>query len=216
MLACTIYLAVLSVAATLVSARPSTSYLAHNYWTLSGVAHRRQNTGIPSQCTSTCDPINNEVNAGCPVTACCTQSFETGYYNCFMCVGNADNATDYSGAQTDLDNLYVACADLGYPLQELTFPGQNPSRTLSTSFTGSTLPATSTSSSSVSMTLSQSVVNPSSIVSPSSTSPSSGTTTGSSTATSSTSTSTGAALGVGSGTKGVWAVAAAVAGLVIL
>jgi hypothetical protein len=121
MLACTIYLAVLSVAATLVSARPSTSYLAHNYWTLSGVAHRRQNTGIPSQCTSTCDPINNEVNAvgctpglayvdvliivqGCPVTACCTQSFETGYYNCFMCVGNADNATDYSQAQTDLDS----------------------------------------------------------------------------------------------------------------
>ncbi|KAG1845662.1 hypothetical protein F4604DRAFT_1504353, partial [Suillus subluteus] len=138
----------------------------------------KRQTSTPSQCTSTCDPVQSEVNDGCPITACCTQSFETSYYDCLLCVGTADNTTDYSQAQTDLDNLYVACYDNGYSLQELTFPGQNPSRTLSTSSPAGT--PTSTSPASVSVLTSVSA--PTSIsqttILPSSTSPaSSGTST---------------------------------------
>src|SRR6267154_5583198 len=122
--------------------------------------------------------------------------------------------------------LYVGCYNLGYPLQELTFPGQNPSRTLSTSSLvgSSTVPgATSVSPTAVPVSptsVSKTTVNvpstspaSSGAVTGSSTSPaSSGTVTGSSTATSSTSTPTGAALGLVTG--GVWALAAAVIGFV--
>jgi len=116
----TLYLVILSIAATLVSARPS---LAH-FRSLVGAPYKRQSTGIPSSCASICDPVNNEVNMvsyisglshldvpiliqGCPATACCTQSFETSYYGCLLCVGTADNVTDYSQAQTDLDGGYT-------------------------------------------------------------------------------------------------------------
>ncbi|KAG2147955.1 hypothetical protein DEU56DRAFT_102829 [Suillus clintonianus] len=190
-----ICLVVLLAAATLVSSRPSASYLAQSFRLLSTASYKRQSSGyVPSQCTSTCDPVNNEVNAGCPITTCCTQSFETSYYNCLICVGTALNATDYTQAQADLDQLFVSCFDYGYTLQELTLPGQNPSRTLSTSLLVGSLPtATSTS------TLSTS------------TSPAS-----SGSATSSTPTS--AALRLGTGGSGVWALAAAAAaiGLVVL
>jgi hypothetical protein len=85
--------------------------------------------------------------------------------------------------------LFVSCYDFGYTLQELTLPGQNPSRTLSTSLlVGSAFTSTSTST-----------------VLPSSTS--------SSTATS---TPTSAALGPGIGGVGVWALAATAIGLVVL
>ncbi|KAG1753230.1 hypothetical protein EDB19DRAFT_817660 [Suillus lakei] len=129
----TICLVVLSAAASLVSSRPSASYLTQSFRALSSPSYKRQSSSVPSQCTSICDPVNNEVNAGCPITACCTQSFETSYYNCLLCVGTAVNATDYTQAQADLDQLYVSCSDYGYSLQELTLPGQNPSRTLSAS-----------------------------------------------------------------------------------
>lgn len=190
MRACTICLVILSLAATLVLSRPSTSYLTQSFRALSTASYKRQSSGyVPSQCTSICDPVNNEVNAGCPITVCCAQSFETSYYNCLMCVGTALNATDYTQAQVDLDQLFVSCYDFGYTLQELTLPGQNPSRTLSTSLlVGSAFTSTSTST-----------------VLPSSTS--------SSTATS---TPTSAALGPGIGGVGVWALAATAIGLVVL
>ncbi|KAG2114746.1 uncharacterized protein F5147DRAFT_431413 [Suillus discolor] len=59
------------------------------------------------------------------MSVCCTQSFETSYYNCLLCVGIALNATDYIQAQADLNGLYVSCSDYGYSLQELTLPGQD-------------------------------------------------------------------------------------------
>lgn len=106
-----------------------------------------------------------------------------------MCVGTALNATDYTQAQADLDQLIVSCYDYGYTLQELTLPGQNPSRTLSTSLlVGSAFTSTSVST-----------------VLPSSTS--GGT---------ATSTPTSAALGPGMGGAGVWALVATALGLVVL
>ncbi|KAG1811188.1 uncharacterized protein BJ212DRAFT_1589440 [Suillus subaureus] len=211
-----IYLAVLSMAATFVSSRPGASHLTQSFRALSSPSYRRQSSSIPSQCTSTCDTVQSEESVGCPITACCTQSFETTYYNCLLCVGTADNVTDYTQAQTDLDELYVACVDYGYSLQELTFPGQNPSRTLSTTSRAETSTVTGTSPASVSVpTISQITILPSS------TSPaSSGTSTSASgTATSSTSTpaTSGAALGlVSAGGSGVWALVTAAIGLIVL
>ncbi|OAX36252.1 hypothetical protein K503DRAFT_318690 [Rhizopogon vinicolor AM-OR11-026] len=208
----TICFTVLLATATLVSARPSTSHLAHTFRMLSGVPYKRQSS-TPSQCTSTCDVVSSELNAGCSPTACCTQSFETSYYDCLLCVGTADNATDYSQAQTDLDELYTSCYDQGYTLQELTLPGQNPSRTLSTSSPVTTSLVTATSSSiGVITSLLKTTIStiPSSTINPS------GTANGSSTTTSSTSTSTGAALGVNSGKRKIWALAAAAAGLIMI
>ncbi|KAG2064151.1 hypothetical protein BDR04DRAFT_1110539 [Suillus decipiens] len=206
---------VLLLTATLVSSRPNTSYLTHSFRALSTLSYKRQSSSTPSQCTSTCDPVNNEVNAGCPITACCTQSFETGYYDCLLCVGTALNATDYTQAQADLDELYVSCYDNGYTLQELTLPGQNPSRTLSTSSPAGTSTTTGTSPVSVlsSTSVSKITVLPSSV-----SSASSGTSTSANgTATSSTSTPTtsSAALGLSAGESGVWALAAVI-GLTVL
>ncbi|KAG1767721.1 hypothetical protein EV702DRAFT_1146237 [Suillus placidus] len=184
MRACTIYLVVLSMAATLVLSRPSASYLTQSFRALSTASYKRQSSGyVPSQCTSICDPVSNEVNA-------VSQSLPCLSTTTVMCVGTALNATDYTHAQVDLDQLYVSCFDYGYTLKELTLPGQNPSRTLSTSLlVGSAFTSTSASS-----------------VLPSSTSP----------ASSGTSTPTSAALGLGMGGGGVWALAAAAIGLVVL
>ncbi|KAG1811190.1 uncharacterized protein BJ212DRAFT_1483854 [Suillus subaureus] len=211
-----ICLVVLSIAATLASSRPGASYLTQSFRELSSLSYKRQSSSIPSQCTSTCDPVQSESSIGWPITACCTQSFETTYYNCLLCAGTAYNTTDYTQAQTDLDQLYVACVDYGYSLQELTFPGQNPSRTLSTSSRAGTSTVAGTSPASVSVpTILQTTILPSS------TSPASSgkLTSASSTATSSTSTpaTSGAALGLArAGGSGVWALVTAAIGLIVL
>ncbi|KAG1739904.1 uncharacterized protein EDB91DRAFT_372965 [Suillus paluster] len=242
----TICLVMLSAAAGLVSSRPSASYLTHTFRTLSSASYKRQSS-VPSQCTPVCDPVNAEVNSGCPITACCTQSFETSYYNCLLCVGTAMNATDYTQAQSDLDTLYLSCYDYGYTLQELTLPGQNPSRTLSTSLpvsssttatsvsatatsvsatatsvsaTATTVSATATTVSATATTVSASTVLSSSTSPASSgtaTSPASSGTLTSPTSSSATpsSTTTSAALRLGTG-GGVWALAAAAVGLLVL
>ncbi|KAG1753229.1 hypothetical protein EDB19DRAFT_817576 [Suillus lakei] len=222
----TICLVVLSAAASFVSSHPSASYLTQSFRALSSPSYKRQSSSVPSQCTSTCDPVYTEMNTGCPITACCTQSFETSYYNCLLCVGTADNATDYTQAQADLDNLYISCSDYGYSLQELTFPGQNPSRTLSTSSLTATSTIVGTSPTSVSVPTSVSAPTSVSVpisqttILPSSTSPaSSGTSVSASgTATSSTSASatSSAALGLGTVGNGIWALVAAAIGLVVL
>ncbi|PPQ68358.1 hypothetical protein CVT26_005920 [Gymnopilus dilepis] len=98
--------------------------------------HRRQ-TGtssipaVPAGCESTCDPVNTAVAAGCTPSACCQPSFEMGFFNCFECVGNATHVTDFSEPQQDVDALVDTCAALGFALPKLTFPGQNPNRTIS-------------------------------------------------------------------------------------
>ncbi|KAG2151714.1 hypothetical protein BD769DRAFT_1002 [Suillus cothurnatus] len=144
-----IYLVVLSMAATLVSSRPSASYLTQSFRALSGPLYKRQGP-TPSQCTPSCDPVQGEINDGCPITACCTQAFETSYYNCLLCLGTADNTTDYTTSQADINDLYATCYERGYSLPELTFPGQNPSSILSTSSYTITSTVTGTSPASVS------------------------------------------------------------------
>jgi len=49
-------------------------------------------------------------------------------------VGLADNATvaDFAQAQALVDNFTIECTQHGFPLPELTLPGQNSSRTLAT------------------------------------------------------------------------------------
>lgn len=124
----TICLTVLSAAATtLASARPDTSYLAHNIRALSDTLYKRQAPTIPPQCASTCDPVYDQTKdvsciacltnvdvlifvQGCSVSSCCTQDFEASYYKCIVCVGeNADDlkASDIADAQDDFDCKFM-------------------------------------------------------------------------------------------------------------
>ncbi|KAG2151710.1 hypothetical protein BD769DRAFT_973 [Suillus cothurnatus] len=178
------YLVVLSMATTLVSSHSSASHLTQ---ALSGPLYKRQGP-TPSQCTPSCDPVQSEMNDGCPIAICCTQSFETSYYNCLLCVGTAENTTDYTTSQADLDNIYVSCYNSGYPLQELTLPGQNPSRTLPT--TSSDITSTTTDTSSASVSASTSVTSVSSSISQTTILPSSSSSTSSGTSTSASDTTT--------------------------
>nr|GAT46141.1 predicted protein [Mycena chlorophos] len=91
---------------------------------------------VPAQCATNCDPVNDILETGtCPPSECCTPLFEAAYYNCLLCVGQADNATkaEFAQAQTLVDNLIVDCSDLGFVLPDLTLPGQNSSRIIPTS-----------------------------------------------------------------------------------
>jgi len=87
---------------------------------------------VPAGCESSCDPVSSALAAGCTAATCCQSSFEMGYFSCFECAANASNVTDFSVPQQDLDELIDLCAALGLALPKLTFPGQNPNRTLST------------------------------------------------------------------------------------
>ncbi|KIJ70612.1 hypothetical protein HYDPIDRAFT_23703 [Hydnomerulius pinastri MD-312] len=110
-----------------------------------GVGRRQTASGtVPAACTSICDPVNTEVNDGCPVTACCSDSFETAYYDCLQCVGSALNATDYTTAQDYLNTLWITCEDMGYDLPELSLPGQQPSGSSSSSTTPAAAPVPGT------------------------------------------------------------------------
>ncbi|KAJ7499419.1 hypothetical protein FB451DRAFT_1549047 [Mycena latifolia] len=97
----------------------------------------RQNDipNVPPQCTSTCDPVTTILETkSCPPATCCMGLFQSDYFNCLECVGVAENATasDFAQAQALVDGLTVACSIEGFPLPELTLPGQNPNRTLAT------------------------------------------------------------------------------------
>ncbi|PPR03329.1 hypothetical protein CVT24_012605 [Panaeolus cyanescens] len=100
----------------------------------SGTVHRRQGAipSVPSQCKSTCDPINTILSTGCRPQQCCTESFTKGYFDCFECVADSVGLTDFTDAQTIVDGIITTCAARGISLPVLTFPGQNPSRTLAT------------------------------------------------------------------------------------
>jgi hypothetical protein len=93
---------------------------------------------LPSQCTSTCSPVNNEINLGCPVTACCTTTFESQYYNCLACVGTALHVANFSTYQNSLNLLYTTCVDVGFVLPRMELPGQsNATGSASVTATGS-------------------------------------------------------------------------------
>ncbi|KAF8841293.1 hypothetical protein BDN67DRAFT_1010723 [Paxillus ammoniavirescens] len=120
-------------AAASVSAAVVEPFLAHRGYApsnafMGGRFGKRQTASgpatVPSQCTTTCAPVTNEISAGCPTAACCTPTFEAAYYNCLECVGTAVNTTDYTLAQDDLNALYMSCVDMGYDLPQLALPGQ--------------------------------------------------------------------------------------------
>ncbi|KAG2354234.1 hypothetical protein BDR07DRAFT_1494851 [Suillus spraguei] len=226
-----IYLVILSFATTLVSSRPSASYpLTQSFRALSSPSYKRQyeSSSVPSQCISTCDLVQNEVNAGCPMTACCTQSFGTSYYDCLLCIGTALNATDYTQAQADIDQFYVSCYDDGYSLQleGRAFPGQDLSRARTTSSRAKTATTDTTTSAIVGTTTSPtSVSSPNTSISATTTLPSSASSasSGPSTSVNSTASSTpgsipsdSAAQGLSAGGSRVWALVAAVIGLIVL
>ncbi|KAJ7067882.1 hypothetical protein C8F01DRAFT_1116100 [Mycena amicta] len=93
----------------------------------------RDLTQIPTACLPECSPFSPFLQgATCAVTECCSVVFETGYFDCFQCVGTSVNASDYSLAQTYVDVVNTACASEGFTLPVLSLPGQNPNRTLAT------------------------------------------------------------------------------------
>ncbi|KAJ7283286.1 hypothetical protein C8J57DRAFT_1292042 [Mycena rebaudengoi] len=88
---------------------------------------------VPAMCRNDCSPFAGFLaGASCPVTQCCIPLFEAGFFNCFLCIGQAQNVTDFSIAQTFVDVLTTSCTAEGLTLPELTFPGQDPQRTLAT------------------------------------------------------------------------------------
>ncbi|KAF8898145.1 hypothetical protein CPB84DRAFT_1780975 [Gymnopilus junonius] len=124
---------VLVMGTTQISARPQSELLIR----VPAAYLERRQTGttsvpdVPPGCETTCDPVNSVLSAGCTVSTCCQSTFEMEYFNCFECVANALNVTDFSVPQEDLDALVDACAALSLALPKLTFPGQNPNRTIS-------------------------------------------------------------------------------------
>ncbi|KAF8556314.1 hypothetical protein OG21DRAFT_678628 [Imleria badia] len=87
-------------------------------------------------------PVNSEISLQCPVTACCTTTFETQYYNCLYCVGMALNTANFSTAQTSLNLLYMTCVDMGFVLPRMELPGQSNSTSASSGSGGAITPAT--------------------------------------------------------------------------
>ncbi|KAF7331641.1 hypothetical protein MKEN_00043800 [Mycena kentingensis (nom. inval.)] len=88
---------------------------------------------IPTVCADECAPFSLFLHGdACRVTECCSSAFEEGYFGCFMCVGTAQNATDFSFAQKYVNVVITACASEGFTLPVLSLPGQDPNRTLST------------------------------------------------------------------------------------
>ncbi|KAH0586968.1 hypothetical protein H2248_005795 [Termitomyces sp. 'cryptogamus'] len=114
------------------SARPGSAHVVVErigYPHDAGLLNARQsdNPDVPSQCKSTCDPVNTAIANNCTPQQCCTATFETQYYNCLVCFGSALNATDYSGAQAVLKELEQECAAHGLGIPTLTLPGQGSS-----------------------------------------------------------------------------------------
>jgi len=100
------------------------------------ISHLHENrqilSSVPSQCEPDCDPINDQIQASCTTSKCCTANFETGYFTCLKCVGTAIKIEDYSSAQNVLDTLFKQCAAQGVILPKLTLPGQDPDRPMPT------------------------------------------------------------------------------------
>ncbi|KAF5357633.1 hypothetical protein D9758_007521 [Tetrapyrgos nigripes] len=116
------------------------------------VLHPRQTgTGIniPPACVSTCGTAPQTFTQSCTpnfsASGCCVESFEMDLFNCYVCIGSVQNITNYAVPQQTLDQMIVACAAVGSPIQKLTLPGQDPNRALATSAgAGGSRPSTQT------------------------------------------------------------------------
>ncbi|KAI6035615.1 hypothetical protein F5J12DRAFT_33425 [Pisolithus orientalis] len=92
---------------------------------LVAIDRRQSPVDVPAACTSTCQNVVDEGNAGCPQSQCCTNTFITEYYNCFSCIGSNVPSFDYAPEQTALNQLWAACETAGYSLSPPpALPGQ--------------------------------------------------------------------------------------------
>ncbi|KAJ3930676.1 MAG: hypothetical protein NXY57DRAFT_1010939 [Lentinula lateritia] len=107
---------------------------------------RQTDPNIPTQCQSICDPIVSLIDTGCTPQECCTNVFVGNLTDCFECVGNITQTTNYSLPQSDIDGLVEDCASEGLNITDPTLPGQNPNRTLTTLVPSSTPNVSSSSS----------------------------------------------------------------------
>ncbi|KAJ6463212.1 hypothetical protein C8R47DRAFT_1225164 [Mycena vitilis] len=86
---------------------------------------------IPASCQAGCAPFAPFLQGeSCPVTQCCSDAFESGYFECYKCVGTAMNVTDFTVAQEYVDVVITSCKTEGFALPVLTLPGQDPNRAL--------------------------------------------------------------------------------------
>ncbi|KIJ30200.1 hypothetical protein M422DRAFT_53876 [Sphaerobolus stellatus SS14] len=126
---------------------------------LSVLLGRQSPPSVPPECQGNCTmPLNTEQTCGNPPqpNCLCSVDLENSYFDCLLCLGQVLNTTDYTSSQGIIDQLTTECDDFGIPLEKLTFPGQDPDRTLSTS----TANATSTSASQGSQTAQASTTPP--------------------------------------------------------
>ncbi|KAF5322794.1 hypothetical protein D9619_001175 [Psilocybe cf. subviscida] len=88
---------------------------------------------VPSQCQNDCTPTVLAIldSNQCSIVTCCSTTFNTGFFNCAKCVGQASSTSNFTIIQETLDMLHNQCASVGISLPKLTFPGQNPNRQLS-------------------------------------------------------------------------------------
>ncbi|KAF8505029.1 hypothetical protein BU17DRAFT_71549 [Hysterangium stoloniferum] len=89
---------------------------------------------IPTECQGNCSsPVSLLQTCAPPIGSClCTPTFQTGLFNCYICLGGVQRATDYDQAQRDLDLITTSCDAFSLPLPKLTLPGEDPNRIIST------------------------------------------------------------------------------------
>ncbi|KAI6046514.1 hypothetical protein EDC04DRAFT_2887742 [Pisolithus marmoratus] len=93
---------------------------------LIAVDKRQSPLDVPAACSSTCQPVVSETDAGCPQSQCCTDTFLTEYYNCFKCIGSNLPYYNYAPSQIALNQLWQACEIAGYSLSPpQALPGQS-------------------------------------------------------------------------------------------
>ncbi|KAF5390421.1 hypothetical protein D9757_005233 [Collybiopsis confluens] len=137
------------------------------------VSVRQDNSNIPSQCQSVCDPVIDPIDADtCTPSACCNNKFVGNLASCFECVGNLTGTSDYTMSQTIVDGkshlkskfeksvktslvilveFVSSCALEGFNISDPTLPGQSSSRSLSSLPTSSAPHASGSGSSSSTM-----------------------------------------------------------------
>ncbi|KAF8629613.1 hypothetical protein AX15_003354 [Amanita polypyramis BW_CC] len=92
--------------------------------------------GNGTQCESLCTTVMQYTSSGplqCTIQECCTDMFVKEYHDCYTCIGQAANITDFSRVQQNLNNLVANCAANGVSVTSQTFPGQTSNSTTSSS-----------------------------------------------------------------------------------
>ncbi|KJA14251.1 hypothetical protein HYPSUDRAFT_208878 [Hypholoma sublateritium FD-334 SS-4] len=116
------------------------------------------NPAPPTQCATPCNAIESMISNGCQISTCCLTSFVTNYFNCFECLGQVDNTTDYTTQQNTINEIEQSCALAGVSLPPVTFPGQSPDSTIVVSPPSTAATSTSISTQAPGLPTSQSTI----------------------------------------------------------